>query len=51
MHDKINNIFFYIILVIFLGQHLISALLENEHKINTMSWWMAENSQNKVGKI
>lgn len=31
------------------GQHLISALLENEHKINTMSWWMAENSQNKVG--
>jgi len=31
------------------GQHLVSAVLENEHKINTMSWWMAETSEHKVG--
>eukprot|EP00092_Neocalanus_flemingeri_P032681 GFUD01035546.1.p1 GENE.GFUD01035546.1~~GFUD01035546.1.p1 ORF type:complete len:414 (+),score=163.75 GFUD01035546.1:43-1284(+) len=31
------------------GQHLVSAVLEKEHNINTMSWWMAENSDKKVG--
>jgi len=31
------------------GQHIISAILENEHHINTMSWWMAENTEAKVG--
>jgi len=31
------------------GQHLISAVLENEQKIKTLSWWMAENSDHKVG--
>jgi len=31
------------------GQHLISAVLEREHSINTMSWWMAENTGKKVG--
>lgn len=31
------------------GQHLISAVLENEQKINTLSWWMAENTEHKVG--
>ena len=31
------------------GQHLVSAVLEKEHNINTMSWWMAENSDQKVG--
>ena len=31
------------------GQHLISAILENEQKINTLSWWMAENNEHKVG--
>jgi len=31
------------------GQHLISAILENEQNINTLSWWMAENTEHKVG--
>jgi len=31
------------------GQHLISAIFENEHDINTLSWWMAESTSNKVG--
>ena len=30
------------------GQHLVSAVLEKEHSINTMSWWMAENYPGKV---
>jgi len=31
------------------GQHLISAVLEREHSINTLSWWMAQTSEQKVG--
>ena len=31
------------------GQHLISAILEREHGINTLSWWMAESTPDKVG--
>jgi len=31
------------------GQHLISAILENDHNIKTMSWWMAESTNNKIG--
>ena len=31
------------------GQHLISAILEKEHGINTLSWWMAESTPDKVG--
>ena len=30
------------------GQHLVSAVLEKEQNINTMSWWMAENYPGKV---
>jgi len=31
------------------GQHLISAILEREFGISTVSWWMAENSLRKTG--
>eukprot|EP00088_Acartia_fossae_P021768 TRINITY_DN2310_c0_g1_i4.p1 TRINITY_DN2310_c0_g1~~TRINITY_DN2310_c0_g1_i4.p1 ORF type:complete len:420 (-),score=85.59 TRINITY_DN2310_c0_g1_i4:487-1716(-) len=31
------------------GQHLVSAILEKDYNINTMSWWMAESSPSKVG--
>jgi len=31
------------------GQHLVSAVLEKEQNINTLSWWMAENYPGKVG--
>ena len=31
------------------GQHLISALFEKLFKIETSSWWMAENDEGKVG--
>ena len=31
------------------GQHLLSAILENEHKTNTLSWWLAESSASKIG--
>ena len=31
------------------GQHLLSAILENEHETNTLSWWLAESSAAKVG--
>ena len=30
------------------GQHLLSAILEKEHSANTLSWWMAESSPEKV---
>ena len=32
----------------FTGQHLISALLERR-QVRTLSWWMAENIDHKVG--
>ena len=31
------------------GQHLLSAILENEHNTNTLSWWLAESCASKVG--
>ena len=31
------------------GQHLISALFEKFYNIDTSSWWMAENAENRVG--
>ena len=31
------------------GQHLISALFEQKFELNTSSWWMAENDNDKVG--
>jgi len=31
------------------GQHLLSAILENQYNAKTLSWWMAENSELKVG--
>lgn len=31
------------------GQHLISAIFENQFNIPTLSWWMAENELKKVG--
>ena len=31
------------------GQHLLSALMENEHNNNTLSWWLAESCASKVG--
>ena len=31
------------------GQHLLSAILENEYNTNTLSWWLAESCASKVG--
>ncbi len=33
---------------LFLGQHLVSAILEKDYNINTLSWWMAESTPSKV---
>lgn len=30
------------------GQHLLSAVLERRQSTNTLSWWMAETSRDKV---
>jgi len=31
------------------GQHIVSAILEKDYDINTLSWWMAESTPSKVG--